>query len=127
MRRRQFVLREAMAIALSLGAASAASAADLEVTALRTDPVRLYNCEKPTDEPRNFPKKDFKGPWKAAVVPTAPAGFLQVLVGDTPYCVRAYSVQTNRPIPITAECERTRQAREEQKIAATRNVGEGCR
>jgi hypothetical protein len=96
------------------------------VTRLRTEKVALYNCNDGTKK-TDFARKDFRDPWP--IVPgSAPAqgGLLQVKVGDQHVCVRAYTVETDKPISASAECGAV-VAMQEPKSAATRGLGGECK
>jgi hypothetical protein len=54
------------------------------------------------------------------------AGLLPVTVDGKPYCVRVYSVETDKAITATSECGAL-VAANQPKSAATRGVGDDCK
>jgi hypothetical protein len=123
--------REGLGIALLLGSASAAPAVAAEETwtvkGLRTEKVTLYDCNPDRDKRQpqmDVTRKDFKGPWVATRDPASPL-YLKVQVDRVEYCVRAFAVDTDKPVAI----ERDREcgamvAGKLPKTGATRGVGE---
>lgn len=121
-------LREGVVGLLLLVAWSGVEAEDaLKVVKLRTEKVGLFDCKDSTRR-SEFSKKDFLEPWPVFSSPsvTPPSGFLEVGVGGERYCVRAYTVETNRPIAASAECDAL-VAAEQPKTAATRGLGKECK
>jgi hypothetical protein len=125
----QGVRRDVVLGALLLTAAGAVWAAEdvLLVTKIRTD-TWLYDCDDPTDTTKKTPvrKTDvLVPPWKA--IASSSPEYLQVTVDGKSKCVRAYAVETNRPIAVKGECGPKDPGRDARaKFAATRNAGEGC-
>jgi hypothetical protein len=131
MRERRMRWCEALGIALLLGGPSAAPAAAAEETwsvkGLRTEKVTLYDCNPDRDKRKpqmDVARKDFKGPWVATRDPASPL-YLKVQVDRAEYCVRAFAVDTEKPVAI----ERDREcgamvAGKLPKTGATRGVGE---
>jgi hypothetical protein len=99
----------------------------LKVVKLRTEKVGLFDCKDSTKK-SEFSKKEFREPWPVLSTSsvTPPSGFLQVVVGGEHYCVRAYTVETNKPIPASAECGAL-VAVDQPKSAATRGLGKECK
>ena len=127
MRVRAVRLCKAMAgAALLVAVATAAAPAEdaWKVTRLRTEKVTLYDCKDPTKK-TEFARKDFQDPWPVISGPSA-GGLLQVRVGGQPYCVRAYAVETNKPVSASSECGAV-VAAGQPKSAATRGMGEECK
>ena len=126
MRARRDVLVGALLLA-ALGASWADEAAKAtKVTKLRTEKVTLYDCKTGTRE-TDFFRNDFRDPWP--IVPGSTAmqgGLLPVKVGDKQLCVRAYAVETDKPISASSECGAV-VAMQEPKSAATRGLGGECK
>jgi hypothetical protein len=118
-------LRDVVVMMVVLGA-SAVWAGELQVTKLRTEKIGLYDCKDGTKK-ADFARKDFQGSWPVlqdqSVV--ASSGLLPVSVGGQPYCVKAYTVETNKPMAVSAECG-AMVAAAQPKSAATRGLGEEC-
>ncbi len=132
MRGRRMRRREALGIALLLGASAAPAGAAEEtwtVKGLRTEKVTLYDCNPDRDKRKpqmEVARKDFKGPW-VATRDSSPL-YLKVRVDSAEYCVRAFAVDTEKPVAI----ERDREcgamvAGKQPKTGATRGVGECAR
>ncbi|HEY7869996.1 MAG TPA: hypothetical protein VIF59_12255 [Methylomirabilota bacterium] len=122
--------REALGIGLLLAGADAAGAQEtFTVKALRTEKVTLYDCnpEKDKRKPqREVARKDFQGGWPATRDP-ASSLYLKVQVDRTEYCVRAFSVETDRTVTIEKDQEcGAMVAGKQPKTGATRGVGEKC-
>ncbi len=119
------LLRNVVVGGLVLGA-SAVGAGELQVTKLRTEKIGLYDCKDGTKK-GDFARKDFQGSWQVlqntSVVPSS--GLLPVSIGGQPYCVKAYTVETNKPMAVSAECGAV-VAAAQPKSAATRGLGEEC-
>ena len=112
-------------LALSALAPSTSARAEdaVQVTKLRTPKVALY--DKPNGAKVLEATGDsFKGPWP--VLGSSPEGFLQVDVAGKHYWVRAYAVETNRPIRTSADCGAVVASRQ-PKAGATRGIGEECK
>jgi hypothetical protein len=98
----------------------------VKVLRLRTEKVALYDC-KDGSKKSDFSRGDFKDPWPVVGgSPAPPTGMIRVQVAGQPYCVRAYVVETDRPIAASAECGAV-VASSQQKSAATRGLGEECK
>lgn len=131
MGRRRMRWREALGIALLLGGASAGPAAAAEeswtVKGLRTEKVTLYDCNPDRDKRKpqmDVARKDFKGPWMATRDPASPL-YLKVQVDRVEYCVRAFAVETEKPVVIDRDREcGAMVAGKLPKTGATRGVGE---
>ncbi len=132
MRGRRMRWREALGIALLLGTSAAPAGAGEEtwtVKGLRTEKVTLYDCNPDRDKRKpqmEVTRKDFKGPWVASR-DSSPL-YLKVRVDGAEYCVRAFAVDTEKPVAI----ERDREcgamvAGKQPKTGATRGVGECAR
>ncbi len=130
MRGRRVRWREALGIALLVGAAAPAAAPGSEtfsVKGLRTEKVTLYDCNKEKDQRKpvkDVARKDFRGPWSATRDPASPL-YLKVQVDREEYCVRAFAVETDRTVAIEkgVECN-AMVAGKQPKTGATRGVGE---
>jgi hypothetical protein len=134
MKGRRMRWREALGIALLLGGAGGATAPaaaqDTEtftVKGLRTDKVTLYDCNPDKDKrkaQKDVARKDFRGPWPATR-DVASTVYLKVQVDGADYCVRAFAVETDRPVAIKKDLEcHAMVAGKQPKTGATRGVGE---
>lgn len=128
MRRWQVRLAEIVLLSVLPAVVSPAAGAEpgVKVVRLRTEKVALLDC---TDGGKrgDFPRADFKDPWPVlAGSPAPPPGLVRVEVRGQPYCVRAYAVETDRPIAASAECGAV-VASPQPKSAATRGLGEECK
>jgi hypothetical protein len=127
--------REALGIALLLGGAVSAGRAGAQggdtfsVKALRTEKVTLFDCNPEKDKRRavkDVARDKFVGPWPATRDPDSPL-YLRVQVERVEYCVRAFAVETDRPVTIQKDIEcRAMVAGKQPKTGATRGVGEKC-
>jgi hypothetical protein len=123
--------REALGIGLLLAGATAPAVAEtFSVKGLRTEKVTLYDCNPDKDKRRpqmDVARKDFHAAWPATRDPVSPL-FLRVQIERTEYCVRAFAVETDRPVAIQkdAECG-AMVAGKQPKTGATRGVGEACK
>jgi hypothetical protein len=131
---RRSALRPEVVIAVLLGVAVGTAAAQgRQVTKIRTDKVTLFSCT--SDERGNLLGEFSEKNEEVARTTTAPgwpilsepskAGRLVVQVGDKLYCVRAYAVETNKPIHAEADCG-TMVAAAQPRSGATRGLGEKC-
>ena len=121
---------EAIVVLLLLAGAGTAWAQEtFNVKGLRTEKVTLYDCnpEKEKRKPqKEVAKKDFRGSWPAARDPSSPL-YLKVQVDKSEYCVRAFAVETDKPVVIQKDKEcGAMVAGRQQKTGATRGVGEAC-
>jgi len=120
-------LLEVATVLLFIVATSATWADEaLKVTKLRTEKIALYDCSDGT-KTGEYARKDFQGTWP--IVPSStspPSGLLRVQVGEQQYCVRAYAVETNKPISANPECGAI-VAMAQPKSAATRGLGGDCK
>jgi hypothetical protein len=127
------VRRHSAVIVLALLATAVYAAEERpgQVTKLRGGKVALYNCDdsstkvKEISQQEFISKQEFKGPWPIDPNKKVEAGLLPVTVDGKPYCVRVYSVETDKRINATSECGAL-VAANTPKSAATRGVGEGC-
>jgi len=131
MRARSIRLPEATVVALLLAGAGTAWAQEtFNVKGLRTDKVTLYDCnpDKEKRRPqREVAKKDFRGSWSATRDPSSTL-YLKVRVDKSEYCVRAFAVETDKPVTIQKDKEcGAMVAGRQLKTGATRGVGEECR
>jgi len=132
-------LRPEVVIAVLLVLAVGSAAAQDQVTRLRMNKVTLYPCTD-TDErtitvgqdPPKFAQEQLEvtrtepqAPWPILAGPSK-AGRLTVKVGAELYCVRAYAVETSKPIHTEADCG-TMVAAAQPRSGATRGLGEKCR
>jgi hypothetical protein len=118
---------EATVAAALLAAGGAAWAQEpSRVLRLRTEKVTLHDCAD-TARKTEFARKSFQGSWPVVSgSPAPPPGFLRVKVGDEERCVRAYAVETDRPIAASAECGAVVGSLQPRN-AATRGLGEECK
>ena len=114
-----------------LATVSAAWAAELpkveslKVTKLRMEKVALYLCDGERKKAeREFARTDFREPWPATQDATSPL-FLRVTVEGHEYCVKAFTVDTDKAVSASKECN-TQVASQQPRTAATRGVGVGC-
>ena len=113
--------RELIVAAVLLGLVAAAAAQDAwHVTRLRTANVTLFDC-KDGSKKTEYAQKDFQAPWPILAGPSE-AGLLTVKVGADQYCVRAYAVETNKPVAASSDCGAL-VAANQPKAGATRGVG----
>lgn len=130
MKARSILRLEATVVALLAASAGTAWAQEaFTVKGLRTDKVTLYDCNpdkekrKPQEE---VTKEKFSGPWPATRDPSSPL-YLKVQVGKKEHCVRAFAVDTDKPVTIKKDQEcGTMVAGRQLKTGATRGVGEEC-
>ena len=127
MRRWSVRWRDVAVVALLVvGAGTVGADEALKVTKLRTEKVTFYDCQDGSKK-GEFARKDFQGSWPIIQGGTAPAsGLVRVKVGEVEHCVRAYAVETNKPIAASAECG-AMVAMNQPKSAATRGLGEECK
>ncbi len=134
MKGRRMRWREALGIALLLGGASGSAAPvageeneTFSVKGLRTEKVTLYDCNPDKDKrkaQKDVARKDFRGPW-SATRDLASTVYLKVQVDGAEYCVRAFAVETDRPVAIKKDLEcQAMVAGKQPKTGATRGVGE---
>lgn len=130
MTRRPMRWRDALGFTLALSAVAAPVAAEtFSVTALRTEKVTLYDCNPDKDKRKaqaEVDRKSFVPAWPATRDPVSPL-YLKVHANGGEYCVRAFAVQTDRPVRIEkdAECG-AMVAGKQPKTGAIRGVGEKC-
>jgi hypothetical protein len=116
------VLQRDVTIALAfLGFVGPAVAQEVEVIKLRTAKPTLYKCETEAKLDDAAQKNVPKLPWKVLGAPTE-AGLLRVTAGGETFCVRAYSVETNKPVAAAHECQEM-VAANQPRSGATRGVG----
>jgi hypothetical protein len=122
-RRSRTLLASVVIASFMLVAATSTGAQEaVQVTKLRTPKVALY--DKPNGaKVLDYGGDKFKGPWP--VLGSSPEGFLHVEVEGKRYWVRAYAVETNRPIRTSADCGAVVASRQ-PKAGATRGIGEEC-
>lgn len=114
------------------GPAWAQAGPAFNVTGLRTNTVTLYRvalneeCKADPTAQLTVSRGEFQGPW-AATQDKSPL-FLRVSRNNEVYCVKAFSVQTDKTVRVEkdAECG-AKVAGRPPKSAAVRGVGEGCR
>jgi hypothetical protein len=106
-----------VATVLLLIVATSATWADeaLKVTKLRTEKITFYDCSDGT-KTGEYARKDFQGAWPIVPSSTAPPSGL----------LRAYAVETNKPISANPECGAI-VAMAQPKSAATRGLGGDCK
>ena len=113
--------RREVVVALFLGVVATAAAEEaVQVTKLRTPKVTLFDC-KDGSKKADYAQKDFQAPWPVLAGPSD-AGLLTVKVGAEQYCVRAYAVETNKPVAASSDCGAL-VAANQPKSGATRGVG----
>ena len=127
---RSIRLPETLAVALLLAGAGTVRAQEVfSVKGLRTEKVTLYDChpEKEKRKPqKEVTRTDFRGPWSATRDPRSSL-YLRVEVDKSEYCVRAFAVETDKPVTIQKDNEcGARVAGRQLKTGATRGVGEAC-
>jgi hypothetical protein len=123
--------RDTLGIVLILaGSAGPAAAETFNVKGLRTEKVTLYDCNPDKDKRRaqtEVTRKDFGPGWPATRDPASPL-YLKVQVNGGEYCVRAFAVETDRPVAIQKDAECGAMiAGKQPKTGAIRGVGEECR
>jgi hypothetical protein len=95
------------------------------VTALRTERIDLYDCgadKKKTGQ--ELTKVGFPGSLPAATESSSPL-YLRVHVNGQPYCVKAFTVQTDKTIAVP-ETKCTQVAGKQPRSGATRGIGNRC-
>jgi hypothetical protein len=118
--------RSELTSCLLLLLAGTASAQDVNIVGLRTDPVMLYrDCKM--DQTVVVTKQQFKGPWPARRDPNSSL-YLHLVRDGVPYCVKAFAVSTDQVInvPKNAECGPQRGG-PSPKAGSERGIGEACR
>jgi hypothetical protein len=117
---------------LLVTAANAAAQRPTQVTKLRTPKVALYNCPDGSNKLREVTQQEFlekqqqfHGPWPIDPKKEVDGSLLPVTIDGKEYCVRLYSVETDKAVTATSECGAL-VAANTPKSAATRGVGEGC-
>ncbi len=93
-----------------------------EVVKLRTKTVALYDQPNGT-KIGEFAQGDFRPPWPVLAV--TKEGFLQVDIGGKQRWVRAFAVETNKPIAVKVECDVA--MGNGPQSAATRGLGKECK
>jgi hypothetical protein len=131
---KQSALRPEVVIAILLGVAVGTVAAQgRQVTKLRTDKVTLFSCAADeregllgqfSEENKEVARTTSPPEWPILSEPSK-AGRLVVKVGEKLYCVRAYAVETNKPIHTEADCG-TMVAAAQPRSGATRGLGQNC-
>jgi len=117
---------------LLVTAANAAEQRPTQVTKLRTPKVALYNCPDGSNKLREVTqqeflgKQEFRGPWVVDPKKEVDGSLLPVTIDGKEYCVRLYSVETDKAVTATSECGAL-VAANTPKSAATRGVGEDCK
>ena len=103
MRTRNLRRLEATVVALLVACAGTTWAQEtFSVKGFRTEKVTLYDCnpDKEKRKPqREVARSDFRGPWSASRDPSSPL-YLKVQVDKSEYCVRAFAVETDKPVTI---------------------------
>jgi len=114
--------REVTIVLVLLGLVGSAAAQEVvQVTKLRTPKVTLFDCGTGVKKPDSAQKDVPPLPWRVLDTPTE-AGLLKVTAGGEPFCVRAYAVETNRPVAAAHECQEM-VAATQPRSGATRGVG----
>ena len=127
MRTRHPLRLEAIVVLLLLGAPGAGRAQEnrLNVTALRSEQVDLYDCsgdKKKTGQ--KLTRAGFSGSLPATAEPGSSL-YLQVHVNGQPYCVRAYTVETDKAIAVPdSKCIQV--AGKQVNTGSNRGIGNGC-
>ncbi len=120
--------REAIVVALLLTATGAAWAEEaFNVVGLRMSKVTLYkDCNMDKGIPFTREDLDKRKPWRATR-DSSTAVYYWVKMDDGNYCVKAFAVETDKPVPVVKDEEcHTRVAGRPPKTGAVRGVGEGC-
>ena len=127
MRTRHPLRLEAIVLLLLLGAPGAGRAQEgrLNVTALRSERVDLYECgedKKKTDQ--KLTRAGFSGSLPACSEPGSSL-YLRVHVNGQPYCVRAYAVETDKTVAVPdSKCIQV--AGKQVNTGSNRGIGNGC-
>ena len=126
---RQSLVSPATVLFMSLVVADAASSQEtLHVTGLRMNKVTLYkDCDTTKGVPFTREDLEKRKPWQATRDPSTALHYWVTMDGQK-YCVRAFAVETDRPVTVggdIAECQ-TRVAGSQPKTGAVRGVGESC-
>jgi hypothetical protein len=110
------------------GVAAADGDADLWVRALRVDPLPLLTCDEGLSKAREATKGDLTQPWPARKDEVRPS-ILRVTVAQQVYCVKAFMVETSRPVPAnTQDPTKPCGPQEPQRgMGGTRNLGKECK
>jgi len=118
--------RAELAACLVLMLAGTASAQEVHIIGLRTDPVMLYrDCQM--DQPVAVTKQQFKGPWLARRDPNSSL-YLHLVRDGVAYCVKAFAVSTDQAITVPKEAECGPQpGGPAPKAGAERGLGGACR
>jgi hypothetical protein len=115
-------LRRDVTIALALlGLVGPALAQEVQVTKLRTGKTTLYDCDTGSKLDAAAQNNVPKLPWTVMGIPNE-AGLLKVTAEGQTFCVRAYSVETNKPVAAAHECQEV-VAATQPRSGATRGVG----
>jgi hypothetical protein len=128
MRGRHVRGREAVGAALLLIAGGAAWAQDaFNVTGLRMSRVTLYkDCNMEKGMPFTREDLEKRKPLRATKDPNTSVHYW-VKLDDGNYCVKAFAVETDKPVPVVRDEEcNTKVAGRPPKTGAIRGVGEKC-
>jgi hypothetical protein len=120
--------REAVGAALLLIAGGAAWAQDaFNVTGLRMSRVTLYkDCNMEKGMPFTREDLEKRKPLRATKDPNTSVHYW-VKLDDGNYCVKAFAVETDKPVPVVRDEEcNTKVAGRPPKTGAIRGVGEKC-
>lgn len=122
MERLPTLLHEVVLVIVLVLAVGSAAAQD-QVTRLRMDKVSLYACEDPGRKIKDFGRNEFQAPWPIKPGGPSKEGLLAVEINGEPYCVRAYTVETNKPVHASGDCG-TMVASAQPRSGATRGLGD---
>ena len=128
MRGRRVRWREAAGAALVLIVGGAAWAQDaFNVTGLRMNRVTLYkDCNMEKGIPFTRDDLEKRKPLRATKDPNTSVHYW-VKLDDGNYCVKAFAVETDKPVPVVKDEEcNTKVAGRPPKTGAVRGVGEKC-
>lgn len=117
-------------LALLIGASrvDAEGGGDLFVRGFRVDPLPLLTCDDQLKKEREATKSDLVQPWPAQQDQTRP-DILRVTVQERVYCVKAFTVETSRPVSANPEEGRKACGPNDQRrgMGGTRNLGNECK
>lgn len=117
-----------IALAVLIGASRAdADGGDLFVLSLRVDPLPLLTCDDQLKKEREATKSDLVQPWPAQQDQIRP-DILRVTVQEHVYCVKAFTVETSRPVAANPEEGRKACGPDQRRgMGGTRNLGKECK
>lgn len=123
---RRFRVGQAAVLFMSLILADVVSSQEtFNVTRLRLSKVTLYKDCDPA-KGTSFTREDLekRKPWPATTDPNTALHYWVTLDGEK-YCVKAFAVETDRPVAAVGECQ-TQVAGAPPRTGAVRGLGESC-